>query len=53
MLSVLKVGGSVLRDDACYAATAEFLKARNPTSVVKLKDLQSGEEIVVAFKAGE
>jgi hypothetical protein len=34
-------------------ATAEFLKARNPTSVVKLKDLQSGEEIVVAFKAGE
>ena len=28
MLSVLKVGGSVLRDDASYAATAEFLKAR-------------------------
>ena len=28
MLSVLKVGGSVLRDDPSYAATAEFLKAR-------------------------
>ena len=28
MLSVLKVGGSVLRDDASYAATAGFLKGR-------------------------
>lgn len=28
MLSVLKVGGSVLRDDATYAATARFLKDR-------------------------
>jgi aspartate kinase len=28
MLSVLKVGGSVLRDDASYAATARFLKDR-------------------------
>ena len=28
MLSVLKVGGSVLRDDASYAATAEFLQRR-------------------------
>ena len=28
MLSVLKVGGSVLRDDASYAATAQFLKDR-------------------------
>jgi aspartate kinase len=28
MLSVLKVGGSVLRDDASYAATAGFLRGR-------------------------
>ena len=28
MLSVLKIGGSVLRDDASYAATARFLAAR-------------------------
>jgi aspartate kinase len=28
MLSVLKVGGSVLRDDRSYAAAAEFLKGR-------------------------
>jgi aspartate kinase len=28
MLSVLKIGGSVLRDDASYAATARFLEAR-------------------------
>jgi aspartate kinase len=28
MLSVLKIGGSVLRDDASYAATAEFLTRR-------------------------
>jgi hypothetical protein len=31
---------------------ARFLKSRNPNSVVKLKDLQTGEEIVVAFKGG-
>jgi hypothetical protein len=31
--------------------SAQFLKSRNPTGVVKLKDLQTGEEIVVAFKA--
>ena len=31
--------------------TARFLKSRNPHSVVKLKDLQTGEEIVVAFTA--
>ena len=29
---------------------AQILKSRNPNSVVKLKDLQTGEEIVVAFK---
>src|SRR5207342_313342 len=28
MLSVLKVGGSVLRDEASYAATARFLHER-------------------------
>ena len=28
MLSVLKIGGSVLRDDASYAATARFLHSR-------------------------
>jgi hypothetical protein len=32
--------------------TAKFLKSRNPNSVVKLKDLQTGEELIVAFKAG-
>jgi hypothetical protein len=31
--------------------SAKFLKSRNPNSVVKLKDLQTGEEIVVAFSA--
>ena len=28
---------------------AQILKSKNPNSVVKLKDLQTGEEIVVAF----
>jgi hypothetical protein len=32
--------------------SAQLLKAKNPHSVVKLKDLQTGEEMVVAFKAG-
>ena len=32
--------------------SAQILKARNPNSVVKLKDLQTGEEIVIAFKRG-
>ena len=32
--------------------TARFLKSRNPHSVVKLKDLETGEETVVAFKSG-
>ena len=31
---------------------ARFLKSRNPNSVVKLKDLKTGEETVVAFKGG-
>jgi hypothetical protein len=30
---------------------AQILKSRNPNSVVKLKDLQTGEEIIIAFKA--
>jgi hypothetical protein len=29
---------------------AQILKSKNPKSVVRLKDLQTGEEIVVAFK---
>ena len=33
--------------------TARFLKSRNPNSTVKLKDLQTGEETVVAFKSGQ
>jgi hypothetical protein len=32
--------------------TSRFLKSRNPHSVVKLRDLQTGEETVVAFKSG-
>ena len=31
--------------------TARFLKSRNPNSVIKLKDLQTGEVTVVAFKS--
>jgi hypothetical protein len=33
--------------------SAQFLKSRNPNSVVKLRDLQSGEETIVAFKQGQ
>jgi hypothetical protein len=33
--------------------TARFLKSRNPNSVVKLKDLQTSQETVVAFKSGQ
>jgi hypothetical protein len=32
---------------------AQILKSRNPNSVVKVKDLKTGEEIVVAFKAAQ
>ena len=32
---------------------AQILKSRNPNSVIRLKDLQTGEEIVVAFKTGQ
>ena len=31
-------------------ASAEFLKRRNPQSGVKVRDLQSGEVIVVTYK---
>ena len=31
--------------------TARLLKSRNPHSVLKLKDLRTGEETVVAFKS--
>jgi hypothetical protein len=37
------------RKDLALSA-AQMLKSRNPNSVVKLKDLESGKEIVVAFK---
>ncbi len=33
--------------------TARFLKSQNPNSTITLKDLQTGEEIVVAFKSGQ
>jgi len=33
--------------------SAQFLKTRNPNSVVKLKDLKTGEEIVIASKAAQ
>jgi hypothetical protein len=31
--------------------SAQFLKSRNQNSVVKVKDVQTGEEIVIGFKA--
>jgi hypothetical protein len=33
--------------------SAQILKFRNPNNVVRLKDLQTGEEIVIAFKSGQ
>jgi hypothetical protein len=39
------------RDIALHSA--QLLKSRNPNSVVKVTDLQSGEEIVIAFNRGE
>jgi predicted Rdx family selenoprotein len=32
--------------------TARLLKSRNPNCVVKMRDLRTGEETVVAFKSG-
>ena len=39
------------RDLALLAA--QILKSTNPNSVVRLKDLESGAEIVIAFKAAQ
>ena len=33
--------------------SAQILKSRNPNSVVRMKDLQTGEEIVIAFQSGQ
>ena len=32
---------------------AQILKSRNPNSVIRLKGLESGAEIVIAFKAAQ
>ena len=32
---------------------AQILKSRNPHSAVKVKDLKTGAEIVIAFKAAQ
>jgi hypothetical protein len=32
---------------------AQILKSRNPNRVIRLKDLETGEETVVAFKAAQ
>jgi hypothetical protein len=32
---------------------AQILKFKNPRSAVRLKDLKTGEEIVIAFKAAQ
>ena len=36
----------------CLAGRADS-QSSNPNSVIRLKDLQTGEEIVVAFKTGQ
>ena len=42
------------RDRKDFAlSAAQMLKSRNPNRVVKLKDLKTGEEVVVAFKAAQ
>ena len=40
------------RKELALSAT-QMLKSRNPNSVVKLKDLESGEEIIIAFKSAQ
>jgi aspartate kinase len=47
MLSVLKVGGSVLRDDASYAAAAAFLRDR----LAERTDTDTDERLVVIVSA--
>jgi hypothetical protein len=32
---------------------AQILKSKNHNSVVKLRDLQTGEEVVIAFKSAQ
>ena len=32
---------------------AQILKSKNLNSVIRLKDLKTGEEIVIAFKSGQ
>ena len=39
------------RDIALLAA--QNLKSRNPNSVIRLKDLKTGKETVIAFKAAQ
>ena len=46
MISGERLRGVVVR-------TARLLKSRNPHSVVKMEDLRTGEETVVAFKSGQ
>ena len=42
------------RDRKDIASLAvQILKSRNPNSVVRLKDLKTGKETVVAFKAAQ
>jgi hypothetical protein len=33
--------------------SAQVLNSRNPNSVIRLKDLKTGEEIVIEFKAAQ
>ena len=33
--------------------SAQILKSRNPNSVIRLKDLKTGEEIVIEVKAAQ
>jgi hypothetical protein len=50
----ISIDGVPYRDRKDIAVqSARLLKSRNPNSVVKVKDLQTGEEIVVAFKSGQ
>ena len=43
-----------LRDQKALALlAAQILKSRNPNIVVRLKDLKTGAEIVIAFKAAQ
>ena len=42
-----------MEDRISRLLSARFLKSQKPNSVVKMKDLRTGEETIVAFKAGE